>query len=102
MPCSSTACPPITGRRPPRGWWTAPRAQSGSRRPTASTPSAGCSCGCSAEGREVRLAKPQRQHRVARILEQHAVSSQTQVVELLSAEGVVVTQATVSRDLKEL
>jgi len=50
----------------------------------------------------VRLAKPQRQHRVARILEQHAVSSQTQVVDLLAAEGVVATQATVSRDLEEI
>jgi transcriptional regulator of arginine metabolism len=50
----------------------------------------------------VRLAKPQRQHRVARILEQHAVSSQSQVVDLLAAEGVVATQATVSRDLEEI
>lgn len=50
----------------------------------------------------MRLARPQRQHRVARILEQHAVTSQSQVVELLAAEGVVVTQATVSRDLEEL
>ena len=50
----------------------------------------------------MRLAKPQRQHRVARILEQHAVSSQTQVVDLLAAEGVVATQATVSRDLEEI
>ncbi len=50
----------------------------------------------------MRLARPQRQHRVARILEQHAVTSQTQVVALLSAEGVLVTQATVSRDLEEL
>ena len=50
----------------------------------------------------MRLAKPQRQHRVVRILEQHAVSSQGQVVELLAAEGVVATQATVSRDLEEI
>jgi transcriptional regulator of arginine metabolism len=50
----------------------------------------------------MRLAKPQRQHRVARILEQHAVASQSQVVELLAADGVVATQATVSRDLEEL
>ncbi len=50
----------------------------------------------------MRLAKPQRQHRVARILEQHAVTSQTQVVDLLAAEGVIATQATVSRDLEEL
>jgi transcriptional regulator of arginine metabolism len=50
----------------------------------------------------VRLAKPQRLHRVARLLEQHAVTSQGQVVDLLAAEGIVATQATVSRDLEEL
>ena len=46
--------------------------------------------------------KTQRQHRVARLLEQHPVTSQSQLVELLAAEGVVATQATVSRDLEEL
>ncbi len=50
----------------------------------------------------MRLAKPQRQHRVARILAEHAVTSQSQVVDLLAAEGVVATQATVSRDLEDL
>ena len=50
----------------------------------------------------MRLAKPQRQHRVARILATRAVTSQAQVVELLAAEGVVATQATVSRDLEDL
>ena len=50
----------------------------------------------------MRLAKPQRQHRVARILEEYAVTSQDQLVELLAADGVVATQATVSRDLDEL
>jgi transcriptional regulator of arginine metabolism len=50
----------------------------------------------------VRLAKPQRQHRIARLLEHHAVTSQAQVVDLLAADGVVATQATVSRDLEEL
>jgi transcriptional regulator of arginine metabolism len=53
-------------------------------------------------GAPARLAKPQRQHRVIRLLEQHAVVSQQQLVELLAAEGVVATQATVSRDLEEL
>ena len=48
------------------------------------------------------LNKPQRQHRLARILETHAVTSQTQLVELLAAEGVTATQATVSRDLEDL
>jgi transcriptional regulator of arginine metabolism len=48
------------------------------------------------------LAKPQRQHRVARLLSDHAVTSQSQVVDLLAAEGVAATQATVSRDLEDL
>jgi transcriptional regulator of arginine metabolism len=49
-----------------------------------------------------RLSKPQRQHRIARILEQHAVTSQLQLVELLADDGVVATQATVSRDLEDM
>ena len=49
-----------------------------------------------------RLAKQQRQHRIARLLEQDAVSSQGQLIELLAADGVIATQATVSRDLEEL
>jgi transcriptional regulator of arginine metabolism len=48
------------------------------------------------------LGKPQRQHRILRILEQQPVSSQGQLVQLLEAEGVVATQATVSRDLEDL
>ena len=48
------------------------------------------------------LAKPQRQHRIARLLADHAVTSQQQLVELLAAEGVAATQATVSRDLEDL
>jgi transcriptional regulator of arginine metabolism len=50
----------------------------------------------------VRLSKTQRQHRVIQILEQHAVTSQTQLVELLAGAGVDATQATVSRDLEEI
>jgi transcriptional regulator of arginine metabolism len=49
-----------------------------------------------------RLAKHQRQHRIVRLLEQHQVASQGQLVELLAREGVMATQATVSRDLEEL
>jgi transcriptional regulator of arginine metabolism len=48
------------------------------------------------------LGKPQRQHRIARVLEEQAVSSQAQLVELLAADGIVATQATVSRDLEDL
>jgi transcriptional regulator of arginine metabolism len=50
----------------------------------------------------VRLAKPQRQHLVAKLLVGHAISSQDQLVVLLAEQGVVATQATVSRDLDEL
>lgn len=50
----------------------------------------------------LRLAKPQRQHRLARIIEAQPVTSQAQLVALLAAEGVVATQATVSRDLDDL
>ena len=48
------------------------------------------------------LGKPQRQHRLARLLEEQVISSQAQIVELLGTEGVLATQATVSRDLEEL
>ncbi len=48
------------------------------------------------------LGKPQRQHRILRILESHPVSSQPQLLQLLEADGIVATQATVSRDLEEL
>jgi transcriptional regulator of arginine metabolism len=50
----------------------------------------------------MRLAKTQRQHRIAKLLEDHAVSNQTQLVELLAADGVEATQATVSRDLDDM
>lgn len=50
----------------------------------------------------MKLSKAQRQHRIEQILEQNAVSSQAQLVSLLSAGGVEATQATVSRDLEEI
>lgn len=50
----------------------------------------------------MRLAKSQRQHRIAKLLGQHAVGNQGQLVELLAADGVVATQATVSRDLEDM
>ena len=58
-----------------------------------------------ATGRGLRMAtlgKPQRQHRIPRLLEEQAISSQAQLVEMLASDGVVATQATVSRDLEEL
>jgi transcriptional regulator of arginine metabolism len=50
----------------------------------------------------MKLGKPQRQHRIARLLETHAVANQSQLVSLLSSEGVDATQTTVSRDLEEI
>ncbi|MCU1373733.1 MAG: transcriptional regulator, ArgR family [Actinomycetia bacterium] len=50
----------------------------------------------------VRLAKTQRQHLVAKLLAQHDVASQEQLVSLLAGEGVAATQATASRDLDDL
>jgi transcriptional regulator of arginine metabolism len=50
----------------------------------------------------VRLAKQQRQHRIAQLLESGSVTSQQQLVELLAEAGVVATQATVSRDLEDM
>jgi transcriptional regulator of arginine metabolism len=50
----------------------------------------------------VTLGKPQRQHRILRVLQDQPVSSQAQLVQLLEAEGIVATQATVSRDLEDL
>jgi transcriptional regulator of arginine metabolism len=46
--------------------------------------------------------KTQRQHRITRLLESRAVSSQSQLVGLLAEEGIEATQTTVSRDLDEL
>jgi transcriptional regulator of arginine metabolism len=50
----------------------------------------------------LRLGKPQRQHIVARLVEQHTVRNQMELVELLATEGVAATQTTVSRDLEDL
>ena len=48
------------------------------------------------------MSKHQRQHRVARLLAGHMVTSQEQLVGLLADDGVESTQATVSRDLDDL
>jgi transcriptional regulator of arginine metabolism len=48
------------------------------------------------------MSKRQRQHKIAGYLEKDAITSQAQLVELLAADGIVATQATVSRDLEDL
>ncbi len=49
-----------------------------------------------------RLTKNQRQHRITKLLESQLVTSQAQLVTLLSDQGVEATQTTVSRDLDDL
>ena len=49
-----------------------------------------------------RLTKNQRHYRIGQLLENNLVTSQAQLVELLSTLGVAATQATVSRDLEEM
>ncbi len=46
--------------------------------------------------------KVQRQQTIARLIGQHPITSQPQLLDLLAAEGLSATQATVSRDLDDL
>ena len=46
--------------------------------------------------------KVQRQQTIARLVAHHDVANQSRLVELLAAEGISATQATVSRDLDDL
>jgi transcriptional regulator of arginine metabolism len=48
------------------------------------------------------MSKVQRQQAIARLIAQHEVTNQPQLVELLADEGIAATQATVSRDLEDL
>jgi len=48
------------------------------------------------------MSKTSRQHKIAEILGETAVTSQGQLVELLDAAGIEATQATVSRDLEDI
>jgi len=48
------------------------------------------------------LSKSQRQHHLSRFLAENAVTSQAQLVDLLALDGIIATQATVSRDLEDL
>jgi transcriptional regulator of arginine metabolism len=46
--------------------------------------------------------KQQRQQAIGRLIGQHPVANQPQLLDLLGGEGITATQATVSRDLEEL
>ncbi len=48
------------------------------------------------------MTKTQRQHRITELLEHESISTAAQLVARLHDEGVVATQATVTRDLHEL
>ncbi len=52
--------------------------------------------------RSARGSKRDRQHAVRELVEQHPISSQQELVDLLADRGFAVTQATVSRDIAEL
>ena len=51
---------------------------------------------------EKKLSKQQRQHCITKLLEEHGITSQSQIVDYLIAEGISATQTTVSRDLEEM
>jgi transcriptional regulator of arginine metabolism len=51
---------------------------------------------------QIPLTKGARQQRIIELLESEQVRSQTELADLLAANGVTVTQATLSRDLVEL
>lgn len=53
-------------------------------------------------GGRVPLTKSARHAKIISLLERHQVRSQSELAELLAAEGVSVTQGTVSRDLLDL
>ncbi len=50
----------------------------------------------------MKVSRSQRLFRIAKLLEEHAVTNQVQLVDLLAAEGIEATQGTVSRDLELL
>lgn len=54
------------------------------------------------EKENVKGLKKQRHNTIVRLINENAVETQGQLTELLIAEGYDVTQATVSRDIKEL
>ena len=54
------------------------------------------------DGCALVASKVQRQQTIVTLIGRHAVTNQPQLVELLAAEGIAATQATVSRDLDDL
>ena len=50
----------------------------------------------------MKQTKDRRHFLLKKIIEEHEIEKQEQLVELLNANGMEVTQATISRDIKEL
>ena len=48
------------------------------------------------------MSKVQRQATISRLIGDHEVTNQPQLIELLADQGIEATQATVSRDLEEI
>ena len=55
-----------------------------------------------AKASNARPTKAQRQHRLVQLIAKNQITNQPDLVDLLRADGVVATQATVSRDLEDL
>jgi transcriptional regulator of arginine metabolism len=60
------------------------------------------SCGDGDEGIKMRYDKRTRQRLIQEIIQNHAVGTQEELADLLTRRGVAATQATVSRDIKDL
>lgn len=56
----------------------------------------------SAQGRVTRAAKRDRQRRIVELASTRRIANQAEFVTLLTAQGIEITQATVSRDITEL
>ena len=99
--CSCTAFPPTAARRWRPASSTARRATC-SRRPTTGCTRSAASCASSWRTPAMSHASPSDSTGSPSCSPSSAVTSQAHLVELLAAEGVAATQATVSRDLEDL
>src|SRR5690606_1315389 len=118
-----TACRRTAARRSPTRCSTGRRALCSTRPPTACTRRRRCCAGCwerrhdpARYGRPATrmggrpegslmagaVTKAARHARIVELIRDRAVRSQTELAELLAADGIQVTQATLSRDLEEL
>ena len=103
-PSCCTACRRTAARRSPPRSSTARRASSGTRPRTGCTRRRRCSPGCwsAAHDASSPTTKTARHRRIVELLETRRVRSQGELAALLAADGVAVTQTTLSRDLDEL